>query len=148
MAYRVYFNPDDLSSAIKTVLAADVILQGGTYLNTLTNPIWINRIPRDAFTTALLVEALTLNVTPSQSYSFLVRVHCYTELLNNGQMDARTNKILERCEHLLNGNMVTITNAKCQPLYSNGIQSAFFDPQDSMNKAHGVLSLMATINPN
>jgi len=148
MGIRYYFNPDDLAYAVRDVLSADTTLRGSSYLNSTDARIFTGSLPRDSGDRSILVEVgAGMNVSEMQTYSLTVRVHCYVPLLSNNQIDPKVHTILERCEQLLNGNMITITNARCRPLYSEGCVPAYFDEYTGVNKAHGILLLTCHVDP-
>jgi len=148
MAIRFYLNPDDVLNGVRTPLAADSTLQGSSYLNSSSLRIFTGRVPRTDAANLLLIELNPpATVSMSQTYDYEVRVHAYCDLLSNGQIPSNCNKIVERCEQILNDRILTVTNANCRPMVSLGIIPAYYDESDTLDKAHAVLRLEVRVDP-
>lgn len=130
MTLSFNFNPTDFAIAIRTILRADATLEGADYLNGTQN-IFTNRAPRKQTGNFIVIETPTFVQNDMMEHSGVLRVFVYVPLLGSGQIDARGNKILDRCQALLNNISPAITGGTCQPLYGLGIVPLFYNQSDS-----------------
>ena len=139
-----YFNPDDIIDSIYTILNDDSILEDTDYMNKSSKKIWKRVAPVSANAPFIVLEAQSFS-QPGYSLNYgEVRLHIYTDLLSNGQIDNKNGKILERCEILLNNVMPAVAGAKCLPLECVGKVSAYTDSMLN-DKAKSVLRFRVEI---
>lgn len=143
---RFYFNPDNLCSAIATLLRDNAVLQGANYLNGVLK-VFVGRAPTGAAAPYLVVWNLPLYQGDS-TWDGEIRIACYTPLLVNGQVDPKGNTILAKCEELLADETVTVAGMTVQPLVSRGIVPSLFDPETDKSKARGVLRVFVRLGYN
>ncbi len=142
-----YFNPQDIITAAYNLLIADSTIIGSTYL-TSSGRIYRNRYPDTVEAPFCLITLDSWIPDDNHFCSGELRVFCFTKLLGNGQIDERGNRILSRCEQLLNNQVLTVSGATAKPLYSLGIVSSFYNSGDDKSKARGVLRLRVEAGKN
>lgn len=131
-----YFNPQDVLTAIYNILVADATLPGANYL-TSAGRIFTTRAPEVQTCPYLLITLDMLVPDDMQQYQGEARVFCYTKILANGQIDQTGNRILSKCDELLNNSIPSIGGATVQSLISLGIIPTLYDPEDK-SKARGI----------
>jgi hypothetical protein len=132
-------NPTPIVTAIVSLLTNDATLQGVTYLNG-TNKVYSRRAPNNAVCNYLVVEPKEVFENGIFQFKGEFRVHSYTALLANGQIDPAGDAIIYRCQELLNDQFLTISGMSTMPLRVSVVPS-YFDAEADESKAHGVLRL-------
>jgi hypothetical protein len=130
-------NPSVPVNALRDVLIADTTLQGSSYL-TSSGRIFTRRAPAGQASPFLVIEAKEIFSNGIFQFTGEIRIFCYTALLSNGQIDARGDLILYRCQELLNDQQIAITGMSVVSLTTSVVPS-FFDPESDDSKARGVL---------
>lgn len=141
------FNPRNIASGIMNLLAADSTLNGVGYLGT-ANKIYLGRAPNNKHGNYLVITASDLRPGSLYYYTSEIRVFCYVPLLANGQISPDGDKILARCEELLNDETPVVSGFSVQPLISLGIVSSFFDQVLDKERSRGVLRIRADFGEN
>ena len=136
---------------IADYLRSDTILQGSNYLDG-TNNIFLKRLPENKKGNNLIIEAG--NIIPDDMYNYHgeVKINCLFELLPNGQVDYRADKVLNRCEELIDEHSFNIPGIIVTWIASAGVISNVFDAfsvrNQSSNKSHGVLRIKVIVSNN
>jgi len=141
------FNANDLVDAVLALINADSTILGSGYIDG-SNNVWSYNLPRGKNTGVhLLVVPTNFMPDEMQQYSGEIHVHCYAELLTNGQIPTTIETVLARAEYLLNNESPTVSGYTCQPLLSLGIVPPVLDlwDQGEDNRVRGTLRLIATI---
>jgi hypothetical protein len=138
-------NPDTVIAAVYAALNADATLKGAGYLNNATG-IWSTHAPAGASGHHIVIECTPIFPDGFSQFRTEIRIHGYSAALSNGQVDSAANRILYRCQELLNDEKLTISGMTAQYGYEVSVIPAFWD--ESIQKYHGVVRVRVELGYN
>jgi len=132
-------NPDDVLEAVKALLDADTTLQNSQHLDSTTK-VYVGRCPNDKQDDLpyIVVTLLPMSLTDRNLYVGECRATARCRLLDNGQIDQRSERIVKQSVNALSEEFLSITGGAGMPLLCLGIIPAFVDlahPRESVGVA-------------